>query len=98
MEELARSGCRVLKSEPMSKHTTMGVGGPAEYFLEVESVEQLNAVREISLKKKLPIFFAGMGSNLLVSDKGLPGFVVRLKGAFETVEIKGPEVRAGAGV
>lgn len=97
MEELIKAGCKVLRGEPMSRHTTLGIGGPAEWYIEVQTVEQLWAALKVARQKSIPVFFAGMGSNLLVSDNGILGFTLRLKGDFESVSIAGTEVRAGAG-
>lgn len=98
MEELLKTGCRVLHNEPMAGHTTLGIGGPAEWYVEIETPALLRAVLKISRDKSLPVFFMGMGSNLLVGDKGIPGLTLRLKGEFQSVSFKGDLVRAGAGV
>ena len=98
MEELYQTGARVRKDEPMSEHTTLRVGGPAEWYIEVETLDQLRSVLKVARAKSQPVFFMGWGSNLLVGDKGIPGFVLRLKGEFESVTFDGTEVRAGAGV
>jgi len=66
---------RVLINEPMSKHTTFGIGGPAACFIYPER-EHLKQLLKIAHDHSIPIFFMGSGSNLLVSDKGFDGIVV----------------------
>ena len=66
---------RVLLNEPMSKHTTFGIGGPASCFIYPER-EHLKQLLKIANDHSIPIFFMGGGSNLLVSDKGFDGIVV----------------------
>lgn len=98
MERIIESGARIVENEPMSKHTTLGIGGPAEWYAEASSVSHLNSLLQFAKSKNLPVFHLGAGSNLLVSDAGIAGLVVRLRGEFETFEFSGTSVRAGAGV
>ncbi|MBI2119791.1 MAG: UDP-N-acetylmuramate dehydrogenase [Elusimicrobia bacterium] len=98
MKELKELGISVKENEPMSKHTTLAIGGPAEWYLEIFSLEQLKKFLSITHTKKKAIFFLGAGSNILVSDQGLDGFIVRLLGEFEMVSFSGSCARSGAGV
>lgn len=82
----------------MSKHTTLGIGGPAEWYAEAASVSHLKSLISFSKSKQIPVFILGAGSNLLVSDAGIAGLVIRLRGEFETFTFSGDTVRAGAGV
>lgn len=97
MKELLEEGIPIVADEPMSKHTTLGIGGPAEWYAEVDSLSHLDKVLRAARQKNLPVFFLGAGSNLLVSDRGIAGLVIRLHGEFESVRFNGQEVRAGAG-
>jgi UDP-N-acetylmuramate dehydrogenase len=97
-QELEALGLKITAREPMSKHTTWGIGGPAEWYAEPASLEQLSGLLRFARANGLPVFFLGGGSNLLVGDRGLDGFVVRLRGVFEQVEFGASSVRAGAGV
>ena len=63
--------------EPMSKHSSFRVGGPAELYLEVDSVEKLKAILEVNKELKLPITVIGNGTNILVKDKGIKGIVIK---------------------
>ena len=78
----------VLREEPMKNHTTFRVGGPAEYFVTVSETETLQAVIKLCNRAKMPWFVLGNGSNLLVSDAGVKGVVLRLSGKFAECEIK----------
>ncbi|PIZ56255.1 UDP-N-acetylenolpyruvoylglucosamine reductase [bacterium (Candidatus Torokbacteria) CG_4_10_14_0_2_um_filter_35_8] len=70
---------KILYNEQLSTHTTFKIGGPAQYFAEIEDSRDLISVLELCKSFKIPFFILGGGSNLLVSDKGFQGVVVRLK-------------------
>ena len=91
-------GNRVRLREPLSKHTSLKIGGPADYFLELRNIEELTNVIEFSQKENLDSFILGEGTNVLFSDKGFGGLVIQLKGEFEKFSIEGKQVTAGAGV
>ena len=69
---------RVFMDEPMSKHTTFGIGGPASCFIYPER-EHLKELLKIANDDSIPIFFMGSGSNLLVSDNGFDGIVISFR-------------------
>lgn len=81
-------------NEPMSKHTTFKVGGNADIFITVDSIEKLQKVLEILEYKKITI--VGNGSNLLVKDSGIRGAVVKY--IAKDYSIKGNEVVVDAGI
>jgi len=91
-------GNRLRIDEPLSRHTSLEIGGPARYFLELRNIEELASVIEFSLKENLDFFILGEGTNVLFCDEGFSGLVIRLKGEFEKFFIEGEEVTAGAGV
>jgi len=66
----------VLHDEPMARHTTMHIGGPAEAYVAVHDCEHLSAVLRLAAQAGVSPFVMGGGSNLLVSDAGLPGLVI----------------------
>jgi UDP-N-acetylmuramate--alanine ligase len=85
--------------EPLSKHTTLRVGGPARFWIEPETRGGLANVLEFCSANRLPLMFVGRGSNLLVRDGGIPGVVIHLaRGDFVTLTVQGTEIEAGAGV
>jgi UDP-N-acetylmuramate--L-alanine ligase/UDP-N-acetylenolpyruvoylglucosamine reductase len=85
--------------EPLSKHTTLRVGGPAQFWIEPETRGGLANVLEYCDANRLPVMFVGRGSNLLVRDGGISGAVIHLaRGDFGALRIEGTEIEAGAGV
>ena len=80
---------QILENEPMNKHTSFKVGGPARFFAKAESIEDLKAAMALAREKGLPYFILGNGTNLLVSDKGFDGVVITLAGEFSTIEDTG---------
>lgn len=89
-------GNRVKEHELMSRHTNFRIGGPARFFVEVRSIEELEVVLEIAKKNTIRTFILGGGSNTLVSDTGFDGMVIQM--AMRRWEIIGTCVRAEAGV
>ena len=86
------------RDEPMSKHTSWRVGGPAEYFFKPASIEDLSHYFG-ELGADVPVFWFGVGSNLLVRDGGLPGVVISVAGILKHIEQIGDhQVTAGAGI
>ena len=79
--------------EPMKKHTTFQVGGPADYFITPGSTEELRAVLELCREEGIPFFILGNGSNLLVSDQGYRGAVIHIGKAFSEYGQKEPASR-----
>ena len=91
-------GCPRLENEPMRRHTTFQIGGPADRFVTVETLPQLKGLLGVLAETGLPFMTLGKGSNLLVSDKGIRGAVLLLSGELKRVELlPGGFVRAGAG-
>ncbi len=89
----------VKEKRPLAKETWYGLGGPADYFVRPESVEQLREVVVRCNENNVPIYVLGFGSNLLISDEGVRGAVVQLKAdEFAKVEFEDERVRAWAGV
>ena len=86
------------RNEPMSRHTSWRVGGPAELFFEPASVADLQAFMH-ELDEDTPIFWLGIGSNLLVREGGLPGVVISATKILRDLELVDHYVvRAGSGV
>ncbi len=76
-EKIAKN--RILKDEPMSKHTSFKIGGNAEYFIKIQNTEELKFVLKLAKDKNIPIQIVGNGTNLLVKDGGIDGFVIKLE-------------------
>ncbi|WHX78186.1 UDP-N-acetylmuramate dehydrogenase [Priestia flexa] len=88
---------RVRENEPLSKHTTMKIGGPADVLLEPSSVENLKIAMDIIRKYNVKWRAIGRGSNLLVSDKGIEGVVIKLGAGLDDLQIDGERVTVGGG-
>lgn len=90
---------RIKSEEPLSRHCTWGIGGPAEVFIELHALPELQEVVQWCRKEYQPLFILGWGSNVLMPDEGLRGVVVRLRGEFESIKFNGGgNVHVGAGV
>lgn len=88
-----------LRDEPMSRHTTVHIGGPADWFLEAENLDDIVASRLIARSRELPVIMIGNGSNMLVSDNGIRGLVIKPASSLATITELGPRLlRVGAGV
>ena len=88
---------RVLINEPMSRHTTFRVGGPADVLFLPASGDELTAAMRAAEALGAPCFVMGNGSNLLVRDGGVRGLVIVIGEPMSAVEIKGTTLRAQAG-
>jgi len=99
---LSAAGACVVTGEPLARHTSFRIGGPADLFIEVASVPELQAILRACRAHAYPVFFLGSGSNLLVSDRGVRGAVLKLGKAFDFIEWEmsptGAALRVGAAV
>ncbi|HEY2389068.1 MAG TPA: UDP-N-acetylmuramate dehydrogenase [Candidatus Binatia bacterium] len=99
---LTAEGVRVRRDEPLARHTSFRIGGPADLFVEAASAGELGALVRVCAAGGLPVFFLGGGTNLLVSDRGVRGVVVKLGKPFDFVEWEldevGGRLRVGAAV
>src|SRR5581483_271455 len=84
--------------EPLARHTTLRVGGPARFWVEPTTEQSFAEVVRLCKREQLPLFVIGRGSNLLVRDGGIRGVVVHPAGGdFDKIDIVGNEITAGAG-
>ena len=88
---------KVLKDEPLYKHTTYRVGGPAKLFIKVQNVDELIEVIKYCRKHRIQLFVIGRGSNLLFSDKSFEGIIISLED-MNQYHVNGSEVTAQCGV
>ena len=86
----------VRKDEPMSRHTTFRIGGPADYFV-CPRRDEIAEVLRIAAKHALPVTVIGNGSNLLVGDKGIRGLVIEIGAAMNAITVHDDHIVAGAG-
>jgi len=85
--------------EPLAKHTTMRVGGPAQFWAEPETEEGFARLVRLCTAEAIPLFVMGRGSNLLIRDGGIRGVVVHLaRGEFKHLEVRDGQITAGVGL
>ncbi len=85
--------------EPLAKHTTLRVGGPAQFWVEPRNERAFAEIIRLARQENLPLFVIGRGSNLLVRDGGIRGLVVHPSGGeFDRLEVLPNEIIAGVGV
>lgn len=73
-------------NEPMAKHTSFKIGGPADVFIKVDNIEELKETLDLSKQNQIPLTIIGNGSNLLVTDKGIRGITAKLN--LKDIKIK----------
>ncbi|HEY3416245.1 MAG TPA: FAD-binding protein, partial [Armatimonadota bacterium] len=87
----------VRRNEPMARHTTFGVGGPADLYLMPQDDDDLTRALSLLYRMGIPVKVFGNGSNVLVADRGIRGAVIRLTPRFAQIKREGNTVIAGAG-
>jgi UDP-N-acetylmuramate dehydrogenase len=97
-DALSGPGVSARENEPLAARTTLRIGGPARFFVEISDAAALGRVLRFAIAEKLPALVLGKGSNLLVPDAGFPGVVLVLGGAFRETRVEGEEILAGGGV
>jgi UDP-N-acetylmuramate dehydrogenase len=88
---------KVKVNEPLANHTTIKIGGPADLFVEPSSIDNLEKVMDLVIEEQIPWRAIGRGSNLLVSDQGIEGVVIKLGAGIDHLEIKDQEITVGGG-
>lgn len=89
-------GADILENEPMSRHTTFQIGGPARLFIRPHEEQALSAIVGMCVRLGIPVLPLGNGSNLLIADEGYPGAVISL-GALCAIQRSGDGILCGAG-
>lgn len=89
----------ILEQEPLAKHTTFRIGGPADYYLVPEKQEEIMIAKKYAQKKGLPYYVLGRGSNILCSDDGYRGVIIEIGKGMEKIEfLSDGIVKAQAGI
>jgi UDP-N-acetylmuramate dehydrogenase len=88
---------KVKRNELLSQHTTMKIGGPADIFIEPSSLENIQKVMTFLKERQIPWRAIGRGSNLLVSDKGIEGVVIKLGSGLDHLTINDSTITVGGG-
>lgn len=89
---------KIFINEPMSKHTSFKIGGPAECLIKIKSEEELKSILKLVKEKNIPLTVMGNGSNVLVSDDGIKGIVLKIE--IDTFELDPTtaKLKVGSGV
>jgi len=88
----------VRSNEPLAPHTWLRLGGPAQFFAEPTSIEELQNLLRRCREEDMPVRILGGGSNLLVRDEGVPGLVLSLAAPpFTQISVERPQITAGGG-
>ena len=87
----------VKKDEELARHTTMKIGGPADLFVEPTSIDGLKKTMQLVQKYRVNWRAIGRGSNLLVSDQGIEGVVIKLGNNLKDMKLDGTQLTVGAG-
>ncbi len=93
--QLAHPEAEVARDVALATLTTLRVGGSARFLVTVESEAAVDHVARVAREQRLPVLVLGRGSNLLVSDGGWPGLVLRLGSRFKDIDVNGTSVRCG---
>ncbi|MDO4941261.1 MAG: UDP-N-acetylmuramate dehydrogenase [Lachnospiraceae bacterium] len=88
---------QILLKEPMKKHTTFKVGGPADIFVELENAEQLRDILAAAEEFDMPVYIIGNGSNLLVGDLGYRGLIIQIYKGMNQIKVNGNQMKVQAG-
>jgi len=91
-------GCIIRINEPLSKYTTFKIGGNADYIIEPSHVEGVKEVVRQCKANDIPYVVLGNGSNVLISDNGIKGVILRLSENFATFECEGDVLVASSGI
>src|SRR5690242_2979932 len=86
----------IKEDEPLASRTSFGIGGPAEFFLELARPETIEKTLDGAAERGVPYLLLGAGTNLLIADRGVEGLVVRV--VSREHEVDGTRVRAAAGL
>ena len=89
---------KIYINEPMSKHTSFKIGGPAECLIKIQNAEELKEILQFSKQKDIPLTIIGNGSNILVSDEGIKGIVLKIEISKFELDSQTAKITAGSGV
>ena len=87
----------VLANEPMSRHTTFRIGGPADYFVTASCADEIREIIGICLRNSVPYYIMGNGSDLLVGDRGFRGVIIQIFKKMNKIRVEGERIFVQAG-
>lgn len=86
-----------LINEPLTNHTWYKIGGPVDFLVYPKNLIDLKNILSFCLTGQIPVYFLGLGANILVNDPGLRGVIIKLSGYFNFIEKSGDLLKVGAG-
>ena len=89
---------KIYPNEPMSKYTSFKIGGPAECLIKIQTAEELKEILEFASKQNTPLTIIGNGSNILVSDDGIKGLVLKIELEKFEINEESLQLKIGSGV
>ena len=89
---------RIYINEPMNKHTSFKIGGPAECLIKIQNKEELKGILKLVQEQDIPLTIIGNGSNILVSDEGIKGIVLKIEIPTFELDIQTAKLKVGSGV
>ncbi|MBQ2836146.1 MAG: UDP-N-acetylmuramate dehydrogenase [Clostridia bacterium] len=89
---------RIYINEPMNKHTSFKIGGPAEYLIKIQTAEEIKSILKLSKEQEMPLTIIGNGSNILVSDEGIKGIVLKIEIPTFELDNQTAKIKVGSGV
>src|SRR5499425_3224651 len=95
---LGRIAGTVRFTEPLSFYTSLRIGGPAEFFVMPQALNDVCYALAFAEHEEVPVVVIGSGNNMLVSDRGLQAVVIKLDGILGRAEFRGDEVAVGGGM
>jgi len=100
IEELKKliSKDKIRINEPMNNYTSFKIGGPAECLIKIQTFEELKLILKLSKEKNIPLTIIGNGSNVLVSDNGIKGIVLKIEISTFEIDNETAQLKVGSGV
>ncbi|MEG2275862.1 MAG: UDP-N-acetylmuramate dehydrogenase [Clostridia bacterium] len=89
---------KIKYNEPLAKHSTMKVGGPADVLVEISTLDEIEKVVEFARENKIKYYVLGNGSNVFATDKGYRGIIIKIAKSFSDYNIDGDEITVCAGM
>ena len=89
---------RIYIDEPMDKYTSFKIGGPAECLIKIQTPEELKSILNLAKEQEIPLTIIGNGSNILVSDEGIKGLVLKIENPIFELDAQTAKLKVGSGV
>jgi len=96
-ELILNINCKILKAEPLKNHTYFKIGGEADLFVEPDNVDELKIIFNLIRKYKVNYYIIGNGTNLLFSDGGFKGLILKIGDKFNYIKKQDNTIKVGAG-